>query len=136
MYYGIIKTERDTMKTITVKFEDGYNTSKTYDYLVDNSTEVHAGDYAIAHNGSDLRITRVIDVSGKMSTKATKTVVKIINKTDFNNYFAANEAISERKKLVQKLDTILAQENEMDRYRLLAERNPEAADILKQLGIN
>lgn len=127
------------MKTITVQFLDTVNTygnrDKTYDYLVEDDAVVSAGDHAVVHNGSDLRLTKVLSVSGNVSLKATKTVVSIITTDDMTKYNDANKAIGERKKLFARLDQILAAESELNKYKILAASNTEAAEILAKLNI-
>jgi len=122
------------MKTVTVCFE---NSSKGYDYFVDDSVEVEIGDYAVAHNGEDLRIVNVRNVrNGIVSTSAHKTLVTIINAGTIATYRATNEDIKNRRLLLDRLEHLLKVESENNKYRLLAASNTEAADILAKLGIS
>lgn len=126
------------MKTVTVKFTDRYNNSyasKTYDYIVNDDVAVTAGDYAVAHNGSAFAIVRVQEVKAGASAKATKTLVSIINDAVLSEYKQMNEVVKEQKALFARLEQLLAQENENNKYRLLAASNSEAAEILAKLGI-
>lgn len=126
------------MKTVTVKFTNRYaNTysEKSYDYLVNDDVEVTVGDHAVAHNGSDFAIVRVIEVNAGASAKAHKTLVAILNQKAMNEYNATNEVVKEQKALFARLEQILAQEYENNKYRVLAASNTEAASILEKLGI-
>lgn len=128
------------MKTVEVKFNDssyGYNRStKSYHYLVDNDSEIAAGDTAVVHNGTELRLVTVLGVTAGMSAKATKTIVTVISKEDIAKYNEKNKELAENKRLFQRLDQLLAQESEVMKYRRLAESSSEAAEILAKLGIN
>lgn len=124
------------MKTVTIVFTNRYGGSdKSYDYLVDDDTEVTIGDHAVAHNGSEFAIVRVIEVSAGVSSKAHKSLVIILNENVLMEYKDRNEAVKEQKALFARLDQLMAQENENNKYRLLAASNTEAAAILAKLGI-
>ena len=126
------------MKTVTVRFTNRYATGygdKSYDYLVDDNISVQAGDFAVAHNGSEFAIVRVIEVKAGVSGKATKSLVSVLNKEVFDAYVAMNERVAEQKQLFQRLEQLLVQETENNKYRLLAQSNAEAARILEQLGL-
>ena len=124
------------MKTVTVKFDNNYGgSSKSYDYLVEDDTEVTAGDHAVVHNGSNFAIVRVIEVSAGASSKATKSLVTVLNETVLMDYKNRNETVKEQKALFARLDQLIDQEYENNKYRVLAASNPEAATILTKLGI-
>ena len=127
------------MKTVSVMFTNRYATAgqanRSYDYLVDDSTVVNAGDFAVAHNGSEFAIVRVTEVNAGASGKATKSLVTILGKEAIEAYTAMNLRVAEQKEAFQRLEQILAQESENDRYRMLASRNAEAAALLVKLGI-
>lgn len=124
------------MKTVTVKFASRYgDTNKTYEYLVDDDTEVTSGDHAVVHNGSEFAIVRVIEVSAGASAKATKSLVTILNETVLMEYKNRNETVKEQKALFSRLDQLIDQEYENNKYRVLAASNPEAAAILAKLGL-
>jgi hypothetical protein len=126
------------MKTVTVRFTERYSagySQKTYDYLVEDSVEVTAGDFAVAHNGSEFAIVKVMEVKAGASAKATKTLVTILNESVLMDYQNMNEKVKEQKALFARLEQLLAQENENNKYRLLAASNAEAAKILEALGI-
>lgn len=124
------------MKTLTVKFLEGaYSTSKDYHYVVDDNVKVVAGNYAVVHNSSEYKIVAVTDVTAGASSKATKTVVCVLNEDIFVDYQKRNKQAAEQKELFNRLEQLLAQENENNKYRLLANSNKEAADILAKLGL-
>jgi uncharacterized ubiquitin-like protein YukD len=121
------------MKTVTVKF-DNYN-GKTYDYLVDNNTKVQVGNHAVAHNGAQFAIVQVVEVSAGVSAKANKSLVLVFNDTIINEYLERNKKVLEQKALFTRLDQLIDQEYENNKYRVLAASNAEAAEILAKLGI-
>jgi len=121
------------MKTLVVKF-DAY-AGKDYHYLVDDTAKVSVGDNVVVHNGSEYRVVKVIDIKAGASARATKTVVTILNGDVFAEYQEANKRVAEQRDLFARLDQLLAQESENNKYRLLAQGNSEAAEILSKLGI-
>ena len=121
------------MKTLVVKF-DNY-AGKDYHYVVADDVKVSVGDNAVVHNGSEFRVVTVVDVLTGASSRATKTVVALLNADVMDAYKAANIKVKEQKDLFVRLEQLLAQESENNKYRLLAQGNAEAAAILAQLGI-
>lgn len=122
------------MKTLVVKF-DNYSNAKDYHYVVDDSVAVAVGDSVVVHNGSEFRLVIVKDILAGASSRATKTVVAVINQATFDDYLVRNKQVKEQKDLFTRLDQLLAQESENNKYRLLAQGNAEAAAILAKLGI-
>lgn len=126
------------MKTVTVKFTNRYSTGyndKSYDYLVNDDVDVTAGDHAVAHNGSEFAIVHVLEVKAGASAKAAKSLVTILNQKVVDEYNATNALVKEQKALFARLDQLIAQEFENNKYRVLAASNSEAAEILAKLGI-
>lgn len=121
------------MKTLVVKF-DNY-AGKDYHYVVADDAKVAIGDSAVVHNGSEFRVVKVIDILAGASSRATKTVVTLINEDAMEAYKEANVKVKEQKDLFVRLEQLLAQESENNKYRLLAQGNAEAAEILEKLGI-
>lgn len=122
------------MKTLVVKF-DNYSGSKEYHYVVDDALKVAAGDSVVVHNGSEYRVVLVKDVLAGASSRATKTIVAALTSEVFADYQERNKAVNEQKQLFVRLEQLLAQESENNKYRLLAQSNAEAAAILEKLGI-
>lgn len=121
------------MKTLVVKF-DNY-AGKDYHYVVADDAKVSVGDSAVVHNGSEFRVVKVTDILAGASARAHKTVVTILNEDTMAAYKEANEKVKAQKELFVRLEQLLAQESENNKYRLLAQGNAEAAAILEQLGI-
>lgn len=121
------------MKTLVVKF-DNY-AGKDYHYVVADDVKVVVGNSAVVHNGSEFRVVKVMDILAGASARATKTVVTILNEDTMAAYKEANEKVKAQKELFVRLEQLLAQESENNKYRLLAQGNAEAAAILEQLGI-
>ena len=129
------------MKTVVVVFTDrsgqtyGRSTSAQYHYVVDDAVAVKTGDHAVAHNGKEFAIVKVVDVTAGASSKANKTLVTILDDESMAKYSETNKALKQQRELFARLDVLLAQESEKDKYRRLAEYNSEAADIIKSLGL-
>lgn len=121
------------MKTLVVKF-DNY-AAKDYHYLVDDNAQVNVGDAVVVHNGSEYRIVTVLDIIAGTSQRAKKTVVTILNKELHKDYLERNKQVEEQRGLFMRLEQLLAQESENNKYRLLAQSNAEAAEIIAKLGI-
>ena len=121
------------MKTLVVKF-DNY-AGKDYHYVVADDAKVNIGDSAVVHNGTEFRVVKILDVLAGASPRASKTVVTLLNAEAMEAYNEANTKVKEQKDLFVRLDQLLAQESENNKYRLLAQGNTEAAAILAQLGI-
>lgn len=121
------------MKTLVVKF-DNY-AGKDYHYVVADDVKVVVGNSAVVHNGSEFRVVKVTDILAGASARATKTVVTILNEDTMAAYKEANEKVKAQKELFVRLEQLLAQESENNKYRLLAQGNAEAAEILAKLGI-
>lgn len=121
------------MKTIIVRFYTG--NSGLYHYAIEDETKVNLDDTVVLHNGTELRLATVVDVIAGVSSKATKTIVSVINEETMKAYEEANVRIKEQKELYRRLDELLAQESEVNKYRRLAETNSEAANILAKLKI-
>ena len=118
--------------------ERRYNTGtphKTYDYLYAGHRDVKPGDWALVHNGHEFGLVRIERVKPGFSEKATKHVLTVITKGDFEQYQAANKAIMERVQIYDELEHLLKQESKLDKYQALAERNPDAKELLARLNV-
>jgi len=127
------------MKTISVKFNN-YNTAQSYDYVVEDDTKVEVGDSVLTHNGENFGVAKVYKVAyGEISDKSSKTVVAVITHEDFVAYSKRNEELGKniraQRAAMKQLEALLEAETKLDRYRKLAATNTEAAELLKQAGI-
>lgn len=125
------------MKTVSVVFtsRDSGQFSNTYEYLVADDVAVEVGDFAVAHNGTQYAIVRVTKVSMEISQNATKSLVVILNSQVFADYQKQNEAVNEQKRMFVRLQQLMDQEYEKNKYRVLAQSNAEAAELAKKLGL-
>jgi hypothetical protein len=127
------------MKTVTVMFQnDSYDRGvggHPYDYLVADDVAVEVGDFAVAHNGTKYAIVRVTNVTMEISQKATKSLVMVLNCQVYADYIKQNEAVNEQKRMFVRLQQLMEQEYEKNKYRVLAQSNPEAAELAKKLGL-
>ena len=125
------------MKTVSVVFtsRESGQFSNTYEYLVADDVAVEVGDFAVAHNGTQYAIVRVTKVSMEISQNATKSLVVILNSQVFADYQKQNEAVNEQKRMFVRLQQLMDQEYEKNKYRVLAQSNAEAAELAKKLGL-
>lgn len=124
------------MKTLLVKFlEQNTYQSKLYSYGVDDNMVVATGDHALVHNGREYRVVQVAEVRNGILPSVTKTVVSILNADTFAEYEERNIKLKQHAALFNRLEQLLAQENENNKYRSLAAHNSEAAEILTTLGL-
>jgi proline racemase len=125
------------MKTVSVVFtsRESGQFSNTYEYLVADDVAVEVGDFAVAHNGTQYAIVRVTKVSMEISQNATKSLVVILNNQVYADYQKQNEAVNEQKRMFVRLQQLMDQEYEKNKYRVLAQSNAEAADLAKKLGL-
>jgi len=108
---------------------------RSYNYLYTGSRDVSVGDYAVVHNGINFGVVEIQRVKPGIDDKVTKHVITVITKEDMQHYHDANASISKHRQVFDQLDYMLEQDKKIDKYRELATRNPEAADLLKQAGI-
>jgi hypothetical protein len=127
------------MKTVTVVFQnDSYDRGvggNSYDYLVADDVAVEAGDFAVAHNGTKYAVVHVVNVSMEISQKANKSLVVVLNRQVYEDYEKQNEAVQEQKRMFVRLQQLMEQEYEKNKYRVLAQSNAEAAELAKKLGL-
>jgi hypothetical protein len=128
------------MKTVTVVFQnDSHDRSgvygNSYHYLVADDVAVESGDFAVAHNGTKYAIVRVVSVSMEISQNANKSLVMVLNRDVHEAYEKQNEAIQEQKRMFVRLQQLMEQEYEKNKYRVLAQTNAEAAELAKKLGL-
>ena len=119
------------MKTVQVLFDGGY---KNYSYLChDNSVQV--GDWALVMTPRNIPAVVVVqDVSDVIGSKATKAIIKLLNKDHL--YIDDTEAQIRCIRYLdakKKLDEKLVKFKEIGQYQLLALQDPEAAELLKIL---
>ena len=108
---------------------------RDYFYLYTGDRDVKAGDLALCHNGADYGLTRINRVLPGIHDKVTKTVITVVTSEDMKQYYANNKGIDNYRRIFDQLDGMLAEETKIDRYRKLAERNEQAAELLRSLGL-
>lgn len=96
---------------------------------------VEVGDFAVAHNGTKYAIVRVVSVSMEISQKASKSLVMVLNRQVYADYEKQNEAVQEQKRMFVRLQQLMEQEYEKNKYRVLAQSNAEAAELANKLGL-
>lgn len=109
--------------------------NKYYEYLYVGDRKVIPGDWAIVHNGSEFGCVEVQRIKPGLSDKATKHIITVITQEDFKAYQEANRHISKHRQVFDELDYMLENEKKLDKYRDLAERNPQAKNLLDSLNI-
>lgn len=117
------------MQTLGVKFDNGYG-SKTYHYLYDLNEPVLVGDTVVVSVSEELRLVKVVSVLDGVSEKATKYVV---DRVDVSKYKARQEKERKRTVLRTQLESLLKNQEELLKYRMLASMNTQAAELLREL---
>ena len=111
-------------KVVSVKF-DGY-AYKTYDFFTD--LELKVGDVVVVDTQNGLQVAEVVDVDVD-SSKATKWVV---DKVDMEAHKARIEREKRLKEITQKMEARRKKLEKFEVYRMLAEKDDEMAELLKQ----
>lgn len=116
--------------TVEVKFTNKPYDEKTYHYLTD--LVVNEGEKVVVDSPSDgyvtVKITKVY--VGECSKRATKYVVC---KIDDKEYLARIEKDKLKAKIVAKLEDKKKQIEEEAIWKYLADQDPEAAALFKEL---
>jgi hypothetical protein len=130
---SVVFTSRESGVVFTSRESGQF--SNTYEYLVADDVAVEVGDFAVAHNGTQYAIVRVVNVSMEISQKANKSLVVVLNRQVYADYEKQNEAVQEQKRMFVRLQQLMEQEYEKNKYRVLAQSNAEAAELAKKLGL-
>lgn len=131
------------MRTLQVTFRESFNDygtrsgtpNKQYCYLYTGDRDVKPGDHAVVHNGTHFGVVEIQRVKPGIDDKVTKHVITVITKEDMEHYHQANTSIVKHREVFDQLDYMLEQDKKLDKYKDLATRSPEAADLLKQAGM-
>jgi hypothetical protein len=125
-----------TLTCTFIKTQHNQGTShQQYHYLYTGARPVQSGDWAVVHNGNEFGIVRIDRVRPGIHDKVTKHVLALITQEDYLNYQQANRQIDEHRRIFDQLDYMLEQDKQLDRYKDLASRNPEAAELLKKATV-
>lgn len=118
------------ISTVEVKFTNKPYDEKSYHYLTD--LDVSEGQKVVVDSPSDGYVTvKVIKVYvGECSKRATKYIVC---KIDDKDYLARIEKDKLKAKIVAKLEDKKKQIEEEAIWKYLADQDPEAAELFKQL---
>lgn len=105
-----------------------FNSSKSYHYICDYPVE--QGDTVVVdtpYNG--LSCAKVESVHDYPDSRATKRVVQVVDQTE---YRAIQQREYRKAQLKKELDRRMEKIEDMARYRLLQQMDPEAADLLAE----
>ena len=118
------------MKTLKVKFHEGYNTTKQYHYLWDGPGTPQVDDLAIVQSDR-LAIVKIVEVIDGKSPPATKHIVGFVDVTAFKDRCAKAERRAAARKRLAEIENEIAAEQ---RFQHLAKLSPEAAELIKELA--
>jgi hypothetical protein len=132
------------MKTLVCRFERDLapyqsptrKNNKPYHYTYDGTAKVKRGDFAVICRSdslddiNDFGICIVDEVLDGATPEAKKPVICILDLTEHRERLLRNK---ERLAIFTQLLALEKQQSELDRFKRLAEVNPEAAALLKQL---
>lgn len=117
------------MKTVSVKF-DKMQYSKVYHYIYDLDEPVERNDILVVVVSGEYKLVTVQDVTEGVTERAFK---HIVDKLDVSKYKKREENERKRKALRIQLDALLASQEEILKYRWLAEHSPNAAALIREL---
>jgi len=132
------------MKTLVCSFQRDLapyqnkvtKSSKPYHYILENDQGVKVGDFAIIARSDqmndlgDFGICQIDEIIDGITVEAVKPVVCILDLTTHKERLARTK---KRQALLRQLAELEIRQNELERYRVLAKTNPDAAALLAEL---
>lgn len=106
---------------------------KHYHYAYIGDKNVKKGDWALVHNGSEFGIVEIKRVVPGIDTSVTKHVIEVLTQDEFKAYIERNKKIDELRSTFDELEYRLREHKKLDKYKKLAEEDPRAAELLKQV---
>lgn len=104
-----------------------------YHYAYVGQKPVKKGDWALVHNGSNFGIVEIKRIIPGIQPAVTKHVIEVLTQEEFEAYKKRNETIDEMRSMMDELKFRAKQSKELDQFKELAERDPEAKNMLDKL---
>lgn len=113
-----------------VKFLQGVNTTKEYAFaLFEKDGSICVGDLVLCDTINGYYIARVSRITTQ--TECDFPVTKeIVCKVDFTNFERRKELRRQKELLKQRMDKMVAENQELILYQAIADKNPEMAEML------
>ena len=123
-------------KVAVVKYVDGFNTNKEYNFALFPEDEMayknnpDATHFLVKDSNGYHVVVPVKVVDKNESTHAvTQEIICAVN---FGNYDKRVADRAKKKKLKAEMDALVKQNQELVVFQMLAEKNPEMAELLKE----
>lgn len=120
------------MKTISVKFTDGYS-DKVYAYLTEDESIKNDDAVVVDSPNGGYKVVRVVSVEETVEsvTKASKWIVQRVDDTEYKERIA-----KEKRKAVLEVKLAKAVEEARKKvdYNELAKLNPEIAKMVEEMN--
>lgn len=110
--------------------------SKPYHYILETDQDVKVGDFAVIARNDTLRdledfgICQIDEIIDGLTPEAKKPVVCVL---DLTTHRERLDRSKQRQALLRQLSELETRQNELDRFKRLAETSPEAANLLSKL---
>ena len=117
-------------KVAVVKYIDGYNTEKEYNFAL-FPEDVSESEHYLVKDTNGYHVVKLIRTVEK--DEATHPVTQeIVCGVNFTNYNQRIEDRATKKKIKAKMDAMLKEDKEMLLYQAMAEKNPAMAELLTE----
>lgn len=126
-------------KLISVQFQsdcDSVERGKNYTYYVPKDTPVEVDDYAVAIVAGKPRMTKVTKIMGHSQSareSAHRIIFRVLTKHELGTFDFMQGDLERYMEIRSRLQALKDEQDEMEVWRQLALRNPEAKDLMNQL---
>lgn len=116
-------------KVITVKFNER---SEEYSYFCDDIT-IKPEDTVVVEASGSYGLAVVVKTYGLSQAQKDNAAAWVVQRVDFAQHQERLEAHAKRDVIMQKLEEAVADSDGMDKFRAVADKNPQVAELLGQL---
>lgn len=118
-------------KVAMVKFIQGVNTTKDYAFaLFDES--IKKDDCVLVDTANGFSVAKVSEVVSQIDYDGVTVIREVVCKVDFTEFETRKENRKKKDALKKRMDSMIKDNQEIVLYKMLAETNPEMADMLKE----
>lgn len=116
---------------VMVNFITGYNTNKEYAFAGYGNVGM-PGDYCLVDSNGQYQVAKIVKIVPKSEYTGTAVTKEVICGLDFSAYYERKAARKKRNQIKNKMDNLVRENQELVLYQMLAEKNPEMAEMLAQ----
>lgn len=116
-------------KVITVKFNERSN---EYSYFCDDIT-IKPGDTVVVEASGSYGLAVVVKTYGLSQAQKDNASAWVVQTVDFQQHQERLEAHAKRDAIMQQLEEATEDSDGLDKFRALADKNPQVAKLLGQL---